>query len=658
MKKLRPLCLLSAVFTATLLTGCGSSNSDFVVTGTAPNPQPGVLAQSTDLHFAHLSGVLSDAEPSHTHQIRIDPAQFTLPNGRALLKFTLEHEHDQTVQLADLNGFERVGDGLLGPAAAGSTLTLRVTGRGAYRVLVSLAGDVDGDGDVDGTDLTRLQGSLTSSGLTLEVADLNGDGELDAEDHELARENAGTSTRVRPLQMRLGLHHGLEPLAAIGETLDETATFAGQASPGASVNLVGGVLAQALPLLVDSNGEFTFEAPLVQGENTVQAVATDSFGQRVDSVAVVERVEQPSEAPTRMDQDRRNRIWLLDEHNNNFLFRGPLPLNSLEDDGRVDFTTLIDVMNQRLAQQGASISTLPPEFKFTEITLITNRVDSLSKSHGDEGFATRLIYSTILSAIPGLPPDDTENPTSLYTGPLDNKVVEGPTLTQTVQSTTYTVHPGVTWQPTAANSTGQAPTTLEGGSNGYEAVVKSTFPIVSIASNPEAPQRQLSNPLSNVSVVTRYVHGLMSEDNTGDVPHIYYLHCINGHDRTGMVATAYVLSAYGASFDYDLATAYKYGQMSQYLPGTAPDGVDPNRNYWDELEQETPKSGELKKKYMQAVQALAYLYHHPAGSGVQKAPAMATKVPEVPLWKAGYRYGDPASSPTEQTPADYVHVRP
>ncbi|MDT9105923.1 hypothetical protein RSW49_23610, partial [Escherichia coli] len=90
---------------------------------------------------------------------------------------------------------------------------------------------------------------------------------------------------------------------------------------------------------------------------------------------------------------------------------------------------------QRLAQQGASISTLPPEFKFTEITLITNRVDSLSKSHGDEGFATRLIYSTILSAIPGLPPDDTENPTSLYTGPLDNKVVEGPTLSQTVQST-------------------------------------------------------------------------------------------------------------------------------------------------------------------------------------------------------------------------------
>jgi hypothetical protein len=640
------------------VAGCGSSFDERGVAGSVAPRGSQVIPASVELQFAVLEGELSDAESSRVHTLRLHPARFTLPSGQALLKLTVEHEGDKSVQLGAKPGFVSVGNGLLGPLQPGSSQGFEVSGRGAYRVLVSLAGDMDGDGDVESSDLDLLKADpITTDRIDMAVADLNGDDELDSEDADIAAQNLGASTRVRPLEISFALDPAHEPYASLAETLNPAVQLRGRVSSGATVTIGSPttVLAQAAPISVDENGEFTFQAPVAEGSNAFTAVATDEFGQRGEAAALVERLDQPSEQPAAISADKQNRIWLLDVHKNNYLFRGPLPLTSLEDDGQVDFPTLIRVMNQRLESQGAPINTLPSEFKFTEIALITN-MQTASKSHGDEGFALHQIYDTILGGEQSLPPEDPQNPTSLFTKPLDNEAVEGPVFSQTVDGATYTIHPSVSWQPTAANSTGEDPTTLEGGQSGYKTVIASTFPIVSIAPDPAAPQFHLSNDLSNVSVAARYVQQLMQVDHSQDIPHIYYVHCINGHDRTGMVATAYVLGAYGRSFDFELETAYKYGQTGAYLPDQLPPGVEPDRNFWDKLEADEKNTGRLKKKYMQAVQALAYLYR-PDGGKVQSAPSLTTRIPAVPLWQAGFAFANANDTPIHQTPPDYLHVR-
>ena len=621
-----------------LLAGCGSS-ADFSLAGPAllgSSSGGQLLARSDDRFFGVIEGALSDSQPTASHQLRLDPNRFTLPAGKVLLRLTVEHEREQSVRLfpGDVSKVEVVTDasGLLVRLAANDSFEVRLEGLGAYHVLVSLVGDRDGDGDVDGVDLARAGSSQA--------------------------ENLGVSTLVRPLDVHFGLDPRVEPLAGLQESVKSTASFLGHTSPGSTVFIQPQGMVQAraenIPVTVDENGDFTFQAPLENGENSFQAVAVDSFGQRSEAGALATRVAESSEPPASISDDKKNRIWLLDVHQNNYLFRGPLPLTSLDENGRVDFASLIEVMNERLRDQGAPITTLPAEFDFTEISLITNQATD-SKSHGDEGNSLYLIYQSILGQAPARPSEDPQNPTSLYTKPLDNSATSGPAFSTNVAGQAYTLHPSVIWQPVAANSSGKKPTTVKDGESGYESIVRGTFPIVWIAPDLSQPVRQLTNPLSNVSVATRTLHQLMAQDHRQDRPHVYYFHCVNGHDRTGMMATTYVLSVYGPSFKYQLAKAYEYGQMGTYLRNSLPAGVDPRRNLWDRQEELVENSGKLKKKYMQAVQALAFFYYHPGSTGIQAAPTLTPLAPTVPLWEAGYEFASPAD--VLETPPDYLKVR-
>lgn len=652
---------ISACLSLVLLAGCGSDSEETVLLGSGPAASR-VVPTGADLHFAVLEGELSDVAPSFDHEIFIDPAKFELPTGHGLLKLTVQHETGKVVQLAPTPGFVTAGNGLLGWVQAHSSHRFTVGGRGEYRVLIGLAGDVDGDGEVESSDLRLLDGaSQPADDPSSQVADLNGDQRLDFQDSDLAEQNLGVSTSLRPLDVSLSLDPVREPLAPIGETEQATAALRGHASPSASVSILGpvAVSAQAQPLSVDADGEFVFEAPVTLGENSFTAVATDEFGQRSENTLVMSKVAQASEKPAAISADKQNRIWLLDVHANNYLFRGPLPLDKTNDEaGRVDFPTLIRVMNQRLLQQGAPIETLPTEFRFTEVALITNR-STTSKSHGDEGFSLHLIYQTILGGDLPFPADDANAPTSLFTRPLDNAVEDGPVFQQAVDGRTYTIHPSVSWQALSGN--GDKVTTRPGDA---EDLLKLTFPIVFIAPNSDTDLRRntLSNSLSNLTVASRYLHRLMQQESE-DIPHIIYFHCVNGHDRTGMLATAYVLSAYGESFDYDLPTAYKYGQMGQFLPGQAPQGVDENINYWHQIELGSPGSGALKKNFIRPVQALTYLYSQAAdiaSSNIQDVPELTTSVPEIPLWSpdTGFVFADSVDSPTVETQSDFLKVRP
>jgi len=138
--------------------------------------------------------------------------------------------------------------------------------------------------------------------------------------------------------------------------------------------------------------------------------------------------------------------------------------------------------------------------------------------------------------------------------------------------------------------------------------------------------------------------------------HVYYVHCTNGHDRVGTVSTGYVLAAYGGGFGFDLKTAYHYGMVGAFLPDELPADVAPDANFWNIKERRDPGTGGLKKEYLEVLQALACLYH-PTG-GVPPAPRLAAWLPKRPLWEAGYTFADPAGTPTVETPAHYVRVRP
>ena len=166
-----------------LLAGCGSS-ADFSgggqgALGTSPGSP--VLARNDGRFFAVIEGTLSDGQPTASHSVRLDPNRFTLPAGKVLLRLTVEHERGQAVRLlpGDVSKVEATSDasGLLVRLRANDAFEVRLEGRGDYRVLVSLVGDTDWAGDVDGAD-----------GAT-------------------AVENLGVSTLVRPLD----IHFGLDP---------------------------------------------------------------------------------------------------------------------------------------------------------------------------------------------------------------------------------------------------------------------------------------------------------------------------------------------------------------------------------------------------------------------------------------------------------------
>lgn len=200
-----------------LLAGCGcqrgffpgwASSARLLVRRPVTHP-----TRSDNRFFGVIEGALSDSQPTASHQLRLDPNRFTLPAGKVLLRLTVEHEREQSVRLfpGDVSKVEVVTDasGLLVRLAANDSFEVRLEGLGAYHVLVSLVGDRDGDGDVDGVDLARAGSSQA--------------------------ENLGVSTLVRPLDVHFGLDPRVEPLAGLQESVKSTASFLGHTSPGSTV---------------------------------------------------------------------------------------------------------------------------------------------------------------------------------------------------------------------------------------------------------------------------------------------------------------------------------------------------------------------------------------------------------------------------------------
>ena len=167
--------------------------------------------------------------------------------------------------------------GLYVVSAAGATASIA----GKYSINVTVAGDINGDGNVDGNDSTLLAsaiGSTAGSGNYSLAADINGDGKVDQQDAVILAGDYGfnaTTAAVpntppaRPV-FDLDVNSDTAPLGD-GMTSNATVTLVGQTDPNVMVTLEP----SGLTTTSNPNGLFVFfGVSLANGANALTAVAT------------------------------------------------------------------------------------------------------------------------------------------------------------------------------------------------------------------------------------------------------------------------------------------------------------------------------------------------------------------------------------------------
>jgi RHS repeat-associated protein len=181
------------------------------------------------------------------------------------------------------------------------------TTSGVYQLDLRVAGDVNGDGRVDGVDSTLFSAALGShegdSAYTF-GADLRGDGVVDQGDLQILIDNygfvatpqttgafgTGNSTTARPTpdvpvfdleaaSSAGGPHSGLTTLSAV--------TLVGQTTPGVTVELTQ----TGATTTADPHGLFAFlGVPVSAGDNTFTVVATNAQGGSSEYMRTVRQV--------------------------------------------------------------------------------------------------------------------------------------------------------------------------------------------------------------------------------------------------------------------------------------------------------------------------------------------------------------------------------
>ena len=170
---------------------------------------------------------------------------------------------------------------------------------GAFELNVSLAGDVNGDGRVDQSDLSSLNadlGARSSQSRYVAAADVNNSGKVDKSDYKLAKQNLGISTSIRPLEAARFLDASSAPDSS-GVVHQGSVTVDGVTAPGAVVSLSApGAGVSSLSTTAGSTGafQFTFNVPL--GTTQAQISVRDSFGQQVATTLAIARANPISTA--------------------------------------------------------------------------------------------------------------------------------------------------------------------------------------------------------------------------------------------------------------------------------------------------------------------------------------------------------------------------
>ncbi|MBY0457374.1 MAG: hypothetical protein K2V38_08560, partial [Gemmataceae bacterium] len=157
------------------------------------------------------------------------------------------------------------------------------TATGGFEFTLGAAGDVNGDGFVDGIDsglLDAVMGIAVGDPAYTPTADADGNGVTNSLDQQLFGANFGFVSGRRafttPTPLTLDLEADSDTGAkGDGKTAAGTVTLVGRTAPGASVRLAeAGLTATA-----DAFGNFVFAGvALGAGTNRITARSTDEFG--------------------------------------------------------------------------------------------------------------------------------------------------------------------------------------------------------------------------------------------------------------------------------------------------------------------------------------------------------------------------------------------
>lgn len=188
-------------------------------------------------------------------------------------------------------------------------------------------------------------------------------------------------------------------------------------------------------------------------------------------------------------------VYLLDKQGKNLLFRGPRPTVFKNGAWVFDNTGLFSTMASRYQYQAADGSAFPDTFHFVDISLISNEKSSDAKNseHG-----VLMAEYTFFHGTADNPPAYKPQPSSGFA-----------TINSTVDGQFY-------WWNMLPGADG-------------------------------AQTSNLSQLVTNITTMMQ---------STDDVPYVIYFHCDAGSDRTGEVATSYMLSDRTQS---DTKDAYIYG---------------------------------------------------------------------------------------------------
>ncbi len=270
--------------------------------------------------FAIMPGSITKAGGTATISFTIDPTHFTMPrSGKLLLGIdvatqsgqslkplittitdsqghtvhgTLHSRYDPKVaRSANLNNMmttAAITPVSFAPGNKPATYTITVQGQdktsGSFLVGFYLAGDANGDGTVNSTDLTKIKqemGLTANSGNYNFDADGNRDGLISRADLTIAQRNLGAATTISP-SVTANLDPSYENQIGSQATSFSLVHFTGTVTPGATVTFTNTSHTEPTASTVaDSKGSYGLMVALGAGSNVFQVSSHDAFNQTI-----------------------------------------------------------------------------------------------------------------------------------------------------------------------------------------------------------------------------------------------------------------------------------------------------------------------------------------------------------------------------------------
>ena len=295
------------------------SNRNRVDFSVVPLEKRLLLAQQGNL-FANLAGDVGSGADTNVSPVSILESDFEQPHRRILLGFSASADesaldpgririvpHGSSTHRPVLQKLNTKGSlSSLSIAWVGTgNYALKVDSQnrtsGSYSLDVFLAGDANGDFRVDTQDLQlirSLRNVRSHNSRYVSEADVDRNGIINSYDSHLANANRGASTRLRPLSLTAQLDPdsisdgvvNRPDVAVIGMTLPNATVRMDQQSDGSFEQFA----------TADASGAYRFNVVIDVGATPFRIEARDTFGQRVVSELVVNRVDRPTdfEAPS------------------------------------------------------------------------------------------------------------------------------------------------------------------------------------------------------------------------------------------------------------------------------------------------------------------------------------------------------------------------